>query len=411
MNNGGDSMASRREDVQYLEYIFSKFYDIGVNSYGGVTRLGYTKIEDEMHEMYKRLGEEENFYTYIDEVGNTFVANDISDKEYYLIGSHLDSVVNGGRYDGVAGVLAGLLILNWAKNDNLDIPIRVAGFRCEESSNFGKCTIGSGLITGELTKDDVKGLVSKTGKSIIEIFNNKGYNLSPKKIENIKQYLELHIEQGKVLEEYDIKVGIVSDIAGPRRFGICIQGEAEHSGATPMDMRADALCAASEFILELERLGQEEAYRKSVTTVGVLNNAPNVLNVIPGEVNLGIDIRGIDINSLDVIENNMKIIIDKISKKRGVKFFLQDTGRFDPVKMSSYMQKKLIECSERLRISHKVMPSGAGHDAMAFTRICDTAMVFIPCYKGISHNKSEFSSLLSIYDGAKIIYEYLKGEK
>ncbi|MGL6106458.1 hydantoinase/carbamoylase family amidase [Romboutsia sp.] len=404
-------MASRREDVQYLEYIFSQFYDIGVNSYGGVTRLGYTKIEDEMHDMFKDLGEEENLHTYIDEVGNTFVANDISNKEYYLIGSHLDSVVNGGRYDGVVGVLAGLLILNWAKNDNLDIPIRVGAFRCEESSNFGKCTIGSGLITGELKRDDVKGLVSKTGRSIIEIFNSKGYNLSPKKIENVKQYLELHIEQGKVLEEYDIKAGIVTHIAGPRRFEICIYGEAEHSGATPMDMRSDALCAASEFVLELEKLGRKEAHRKSVTTVGVLNNNPNVLNVIPGEVNLGIDIRGIDINSLDEIENGMNEAMKRISKERNVKFFLQSTGRFDPVKMSTHMQKKLSECSEKLRISHKVMPSGAGHDAMAFTRVCDTAMVFIPCYKGISHNKSEFSSLLSIYDGAKIIYEYLKGEK
>ncbi|MGL4911200.1 MAG: hydantoinase/carbamoylase family amidase, partial [Romboutsia sp.] len=391
-------------------YIFSKFYDIGANSYGGVTRLGYTKVEDDMHNMFKYLGEDEGFYTYVDEVGNTYVANDISDKKYYLIGSHLDSVVNGGRYDGVAGVIAGLLILKWVKNEKLDIPIRIAAFRCEESSNFGTCTIGSGLITGELTRDDVKGLVSKTGRHILDIFNSNGYSLTPKKIENIKQYLELHIEQGKVLEEYGIKVGIVSDIAGPRRFEVSILGEAEHSGATPMDMRSDALCAASELILELEHLGKTESYRKSVTTVGVINNAPNVLNVIPGDVNLGVDIRGIDIDSLNKIENSMKSAVTEISERRNINIFIQDTGRFDPVKMSSYMQKKLIESSDKLKISHKVMPSGAGHDAMAFSKICDTAMVFIPCYRGISHNKSEFSSLLSIYDGASVIHEYLKGE-
>lgn len=403
-------MASKREDIEYLEYIFSKFYDIGANSYGGVTRLGYTKVEDDMHNMFKSLGEDEEFYTYIDEVGNTYVANDISQKSYYLMGSHLDSVVNGGRYDGVAGVIAGLLILKWVKDENLDIPIRVAAFRCEESSNFGKCTIGSGLITGELTKDDIKGLVSKTGRHIVDIFYSNGYNLNPKKIENVKQYLELHIEQGKVLEEYGIKVGIVTDIAGPRRFEISILGEAEHSGATPMDMRNDALCAASELILELEKIGMDESYRKSVTTVGVINNGPNVLNVIPGEVTLGVDIRGIDIDSLDKIESYMKSTIREIMKKRNVEIFAQDTGRFDPVKMSSYIQKKFIESSEKLKISHKVMPSGAGHDAMAFSKICDTAMIFIPCYRGISHNKSEFSSLLSIYDGCKVIYEYLKGE-
>lgn len=404
-------MASKREDIEYLEYIFSKFYDIGANSYGGVTRLGYTKVEDDMHNMFKSLGEDEEFYTYIDEVGNTYVANDISQKPYYLMGSHLDSVVNGGRYDGVAGVIAGLLILKWAKDENLDIPIRVAAFRCEESSNFGKCTIGSGLITGELTKDDIKGLVSKTGRHIVDIFYSNGYSLNPKKIENVKQYLELHIEQGKVLEEYGIKVGIVTDIAGPRRFEISVLGEAEHSGATPMDMRHDALCAASELILELEKIGMDESYRKSVTTVGVINNGPNVLNVIPGDVTLGVDIRGIDIDSLDKIESYMKSTIREIMKKRNVEIFAQDTGRFDPVKMSSYMQKKLIESSEKLKISHKVMPSGAGHDAMAFSKICDTAMIFIPCYRGISHNKSEFSSLLSIYDGCKVMYEYLKGEQ
>lgn len=403
-------MASKREDIEYLEYIFSKFYDIGANSYGGVTRLGYSKVEDEMHEMFKMLGESEDFNTYIDEVGNTYIANDISDKKYYLMGSHLDSVVNGGRYDGVAGVIAGLLILKWAKDEKIDIPIRVGAFRCEESSNFGKCTIGSGLITGELSKDDVKGLISKTGKYIVEVFNNKGYSFTPKKIENIKQYIELHIEQGKVLEEYGIKIGIVSDIAGPRRFEVSILGEAEHSGATPMEMRSDALCAASEFILELENLGNMESYRKSVTTVGVINNGPNVLNVIPGEVTLGVDIRGIDIDSLDIIENRMKNAAKQVSQKRDVKVFIQEAGRFDPVKMSSYMQKKLSECSDRLKVTHKVMPSGAGHDAMAFSKICDSAMVFIPCYRGISHNKSEFSSLLSIYDGAKVIYEYLKGE-
>ncbi len=403
-------MASQRENIQYLEYIFSKFYDIGSNSYGGVTRLGYSKVEDEMHNMFMDLGEEENFYTYIDEVGNTFVANELTNKEFYLIGSHLDSVVNGGRYDGVVGVLAGLLILKWSKDDGLNIPIRVAAFRCEESSNFGKCTIGSGLITGELKKENIKGLISKSGRSIVDLFNSNGYSLTPEPITNIKQYLELHIEQGKVLEEYDIKVGIVSDIAGPRRFEVYVYGEAEHSGATPMDMRYDALCAASEFILKLEEIGKSQAYKKSVTTVGVINSSPNVLNVIPGEVSLGVDIRGIDIESLDKIVEEMNKIISEISNKRKVKFFSQNTGSFDPVKMNDYMQKKLIESCEKLRITHKIMPSGAGHDAMAFANICDTAMVFIPCYKGISHNKSEFSSLLSIYDGARVIYEYIKGE-
>lgn len=398
------------EDMQYLEYIFSKFYEIGSTNYGGVTRLGYSIEEDKMHNVLKEIAKEQSFETYVDEVGNTYVINDSLDKDYYLIGSHLDSVINGGRYDGVAGIIAGLMVLKWSKEDNLDVPIKVAAFRCEESSSFGMCTIGSGLITNKIKKKDIEKLSAKDGQTIDEIFSKRKYSLTPQKISKIKGYIELHIEQGKVLENSHMDVGIVSDIAAPRRFNLYIKGEAEHSGATPMNMRCDALCAASEFILSLEKIGQNETLKKSVATVGVVDNLPNVLNVIPGEVKLGIDIRGIDINSLDTMEKKIKDSINHISNKRNVNIFIEKISKSNPVKMSSYMQNKLIESSKGLELGYKVMSSGAGHDAMTFTEICDTALLFIPCNKGISHNKSEFTSLENILNGAKVIYEYLRGE-
>lgn len=403
-------MISTIENMQYLEKIFNKFYAIGSNNQGGVTRLGYSEEEDEMHNVFKLIVEKEGFQTYEDEVGNTYALNNKESNEHYLIGSHLDSVINGGRYDGVAGVIAGLMILKWAKEDNLNIPIKVVAFRCEESSNFGMCTIGSGLLTNEINKNDVENLVSKKGERLKEIFKKKGYNLNPKKISNIKQYLELHIEQGKVLEECGVRVGIVSDIAAPKRFNIYIQGEAEHSGATPMNMRYDALCAASELILGIEKIGKQQGIKKSVATVGVINNLPNALNVIPGEVKLGVDIRGIDKNSLNIMEKQIREILDDISKKRNLKIFIEKTSELIPVKMSSYMQERLSECCKKTKISYEILPSGAGHDAMLFPKICDTDLIFIPCAKGISHNKNEFTSLESILDGSKVMYEYLKGE-
>lgn len=213
-------MISTIENMQYLEKVFNEFYAIGSNNQGGVTRLGYSEEEDEMHNVFKFIVEKEGFQTYEDEVGNTYALNNKESSEHYLIGSHLDSVINGGRYDGVVGVIAGLMILKWAKEDNLNIPIKVVAFRCEESSNFGMCTIGSGLLTNEISKNDVENLISQKGERLKEIFEKKGYNLNPKKISNIKQYLELHIEQGKVLEEWGVRVGIVSDIAAPKRFNI-----------------------------------------------------------------------------------------------------------------------------------------------------------------------------------------------
>ncbi|PYG90313.1 N-carbamoyl-L-amino-acid hydrolase [Ruminiclostridium sufflavum DSM 19573] len=403
-------MKNYLDDTAYAEYIFDKFYSVGSAANGGVTRLGYSKEEDEMHEIFKKLGEAEGHIYSEDEVGNSFLYNKGQKGDCYLIGSHLDSVIEGGRYDGVAGIITGLLILHWAELDKLSLPIAVGAFRCEESSNFGRCTLGSGLVTEEVYKQDIGELMSVDGRLLKDIFKEKNYTLHPKKISGIKEYIELHIEQGKVLEEYNNKIGIVETIAGPRRFYFHINGMAEHSGATPMDMRNDALCGAAELILEIEQAGKEEAVYKSVATAGVVRNYPNAMNVIPGEVLLGVDIRGVDASSLDRTENRIKTAAKRICENRGLTYFRETISSIPPIKMTQEMQLKLAAAAKKLKLSHRVMMSGAGHDAMSFAEICKTAMIFIPCEKGISHNKREFTSIQNICDGARVIYEYLKGE-
>lgn len=400
------------EDIEYAEYLFDRFYSIGAVESGGVSRLGYTEAEDTMHSTLEALGIEKGYSCCTDEVGNTYVYNKAceEDEEYYLIGSHLDSVIDGGRYDGVSGIISGLLLLEWAKKEGRKIPIRVGAMRCEESSNFGRSTIGSGLITNEVYKHDIGEAANRNGLLLKDIFADKGYHLKPARISGIKEYIELHIEQGKVLEEYGDKVGIVKTIAGPRRFTIHIHGNAEHSGATPMGMRSDALCAAAEIILEVEEIGKSESMYQSVATVGIVENKPNALNVIPGEVTLGVDMRGIDISSLDRMEARLKSICKKVCEKRKLKYFREKTSDIPPINMSVELQQKLLAAAKRLKLQHRLMISGAGHDAMSFASVCDTAMVFIPCAKGISHNKREFATIESICDGAMVIYEYLKEE-
>ena len=402
-------MENRIEDVQYCEKLFDSFYDVGCTETGGVTRLGYSAQEDQMHEVFAGLAKELHCKILKDEVGNTYASN-ANGKEYYLIGSHLDSVIEGGRYDGVAGIIAGLMVMRWAREDGVNIPLRVGAFRCEESSNFGCCTIGSGLITKEIYKQDVGSLVSKAGKSLEQIFRERSLNLHPSRINGVKQYLELHIEQGKVLEEAGTPVGIVQTIAGPRRFKLYLRGMAEHSGATPMGMRCDAMCAASEIILELERIGNREAVYQSVATVGVVNNHPNALNVIPGEVELGVDIRGIEVSSLDRIEREMRESARRICKKRGIEYLEVKTSEIPPIDMSEDVQNGLEMAARRLGVNCRRMVSGAGHDAMSFAGICNTGMVFIPCVKGVSHNRMEFASITDICEGARVMYEYLKEE-
>ena len=175
-----------------------------------------------------------------------------------------------------------------------------------------------------------------------------------------------------------------------------------------MMMRNDALCAASEVILEVERLGQRESMYQSVATVGVLYNKPNAMNVIPGEVQMGIDIRGIDTASLDRIERGVLDSARSICKKRNLQLIEEKLSSIPPIEMTKDLEMKLEKAARSLNISNRVMVSGAGHDAMSFANICDTAMLFIPCDKGISHNKMEFATINDICSGARVIYEHIR---
>ncbi len=398
-------------DLQYLERLFEAFYEVGALPGGGVTRLGYTELEDEMHRRFADLARELGCRIEIDLAGNSYAFSEEAE-EYVLIGSHLDSVIQGGRYDGVAGVMAGLLLLKRAREAGLKLPLKAVAFRCEESSNFGCCTMGSGLVTGQLKEgpDRLSQLTGKDGVRLGDVFARRGLSLTPPRITGVKQYLELHIEQGKVLEETGARVGVVSTIAGPRRWKLQLKGLAEHSGATPMSMRQDALCAAAEIVLAVERIGQREAVRcESVATVGVIQNTPNALNVIPGAAELGIDLRGSDMGSLDRMEQDTLRTAREICARRRIDLLESKLSEMDPVRMDEGIQRGLAAAAAHLGISCRNMPSGAGHDAMAFAPLFPTGMVFIPCRKGISHNPLESAALESILDGADVLWEYVKG--
>ena len=396
-------------DLSYLGRLFDTFYEVGALPDGGVTRLGYTEVEDEMHRRFTALAMELGCAVEADLAGNTYAYLAPAD-EYILIGSHLDSVIEGGRYDSVAGVMAGLLLLKRARDERCLLPLKVAAFRCEESSNFGCCTMGSGLVTHQLKEgpEQLARLTGKNGVTLGDVFARRGLSLTPPRITGVRAYLELHIEQGKVLEETGTRVGVVSTIAGPRRWKLQLKGLAEHSGATPMSMRQDALCAAAEIVLAVEQIGRREAdLCESVATVGVLQNSPNALNVVPGAAELGIDLRGSHMDSLDRMEQDTLSAAREICGRRNISLTESKLSELDPVSMDPSLQQGLMAAADRLGISCRNMPSGAGHDAMAFAPLFPTGMVFIPCEKGISHNPMESASLRSILDGADVLWAYL----
>lgn len=394
-------------DIDVIKRWFDYLYSIGADETGGVTRLGYTKNEDVMHGAIRNFAREMGLKYSSDEVGNTYVYDE-DYSEYYLIGSHLDSVISGGRYDGVLGVLAGLLILKWIKDNNLNIPLKVVAFRCEESSSFGIATVGSGLITKKLQIEKMKKVKNTEGVSLYEALRFRGYNPECKKIEGVLNYFELHIEQGRILEDEGLKIGIINSIAAATRYRLTIDGRQDHSGATPMGMRQDALCAAGEIIIELENIAKRESIHSSVGTVGYLGNYPNAFNVVPGRVKMGLDIRGVEKDSIDRIDDEIVKFVDEVCKKRNLNYELDNISKAIPVKLDENLKNELSEIATKLGVEHKIMNSGAGHDAMKFWDIAPTGMVFIPCKDGVSHNKAEEIEYEDIILGSKIIFEELK---
>lgn len=331
-----------------------------------------------------------------------------------MVGSHTDSVPNGGNYDGVVGVLSAIEAVRSMTEDNVehDHTIAVVDFMCEESSRFGAATLGSKAMRGELTLDDLHRLVDKKGISIYEALQSR--NLNPDGIETmeytrpVKAFIEIHIEQGKVLEHEQKKIGIVTGIAAPERFYVTIRGNADHSGATPMKLRHDALCGASKIILGIEEIASMQEEPPVVGTVGVIEVIPGAMNVIPGAVKLGVDIRSISKVARDSVVTLIKEFIDVICEKRGLSYTIEPIAQDHPVAMHPAMIREIEGAVKAVDVEYMTMPSGAGHDAMHWADVVPTGMIFIPCREGISHNPAEFADLADIITGAKVLDTVLR---
>ena len=331
-----------------------------------------------------------------------------------MVGSHTDSVPNGGNYDGVVGVLSAIEVIRSMTDDGYkhDHTIAVVSFMCEESGRFGDATLGSKAMRGELTLQDLHRLVDKQGVSLYEAL--KGRNLNPDGIEEmeyirpVKSFTEIHIEQGKVLEHEQKTIGIVTGIAAPERFYVTIRGNADHSGATPMNLRHDALCGASKIILGIEEIASMQEVPPVVGTVGVVEVMPGAMNVIPGAVKLGVDIRSISKAARNSVVTLVKEFIDITAEKRGLSYTIETIAQDHPVEMHPAMIREIEEAVKSVGVEYMTMPSGAGHDAMHWAEVVPTGMIFIPCRDGISHNPAEFAEMDDIVTGAEVLDKVLR---
>ncbi|QKF64724.1 M20 family metallo-hydrolase [Campylobacter corcagiensis] len=369
---------------------------------GGLTRLAFSNEDKNAREFFINLVKSYDLDIRVDSVGNIYARfSDVLEPDLPAIsvGSHIDSVPNGGFYDGTLGVMAGLEAIVSIKeilktnNEKLKRPLELIVFVAEESSRFKMATIGSKIISGKLSVSRLKELVDDSGISVFDAMKNFGLN--PENLEKsilkdktYKSYIELHIEQGRVLEEMGISVGVVTGIAAPIRFELTINARADHSGATPMNMRCDALVAASHIILAARNFASE--FKTAVATVGYTKVIPGALNVVPGKVVMGVDMRDIDEKNLNTLNQNLRNYINDLSNEFGFSYEIKELAADTPVKLDDSLINLLYKNALDLDIKAHKMPSGAGHDAMHMSGIADkVGMIFIPCKNGISHNIDE----------------------
>lgn len=385
--------------------------EIGKDPEGGVTRLAFTEEEKEAKSYVAKLMKEAGMTVYVDAIGNLFGRFEgiQSDLPAVLIGSHIDSVFNGGRFDGTAGVISAIEVVRTLKEKDLhpQYPIEVVAFTDEEGARFSTGMLGSKALCGELSLEELHIAKDKQNISIWDAMKQAGYD--PEKIGSakrnpatIKAYLELHIEQGKVLESKGLPVGVVTGIAGPLWFRFTLYGEAGHAGATPMFLRKDPMTAAAKIILSIEEIVKGRP--STVATVGALHTQPGGINVIPGTVQFSLDLRDISELVRDKIEKEIIDTVSNVCRERGILYEIEELDRTKPGICSSKMVELISKSCRDANLPIYKLPSGAFHDAVIISSISDIGMIFVRSKDGISHNPKEWSDPADLAFGAEVLF-------
>ncbi|WP_153731018.1 Zn-dependent hydrolase [Sporosarcina obsidiansis] len=378
------------------------------------TRRPFTEEYQQSREWLKSEMISAGLTVYVDAASNLIGERQGSRPELppIMIGSHTDSVVGGGRFDGIIGVLGGIEIARQLMEQDvtLEHTLLIVDFTAEEASEFGISTIGSRGMVGNLT-DEVLDRVNHTGLKLrkgIEQLDGRpeAINEEKKTAGDIRLYLELHIEQGPVLEQTNHELGIVTGIVGIRRFQVVCKGIANHAGTTPMNMRTDALTSASEVVLSIEDAANQSYTSQIVGTVGRLFVEPNASNVVPGHVTFDFELRSLQPDVLDEATRNIEQSIASISSKRNIEICMIPISVSDSIVIQDNIIEGIEESCNKVGSSIK-LPSGAGHDANQIASIAPVGMIFVPSQNGISHSADEWTDYELVAKGVQALWNSL----
>ncbi len=382
----------------------------------GITRLALSEEDLQARGYVTGLMQELGMKIRVDAIGNIIGRFEGTDPEAapVIVGSHLDSVPEGGRYDGVLGVVGGLAAIRRIKEvGKTRRPLELIIFTAEESSRFGFATMGSKAMAGVADVRSWAKAKDPQGVSFLEALSLAG--LSSDNIEAasrvgepIHAFVELHIEQGPILEDEELAIGVVEAIAAPTRLKIKVEGTPGHSGTTPMDCREDALVTAAQIVLAVREVALSRYGDGTVGTVGNLKVHPGVMNVIPGIAEMWVDIRGVDHESIVETLQELKDEISIIAEAEGTTVSIEVMTSDKPVRLNPMVINMVETACKDLKVSYKRMNSGAGHDTMYMAALAPAGMIFIPCANGISHNPEESASPADIMTGIDVLTRTLR---
>ena len=380
---------------------------IGATEKGGVRRLTLTDVDRRGRDQFVAWCKEAGLRIEVDGIGNIFARRQGTDRDALPVamGSHLDSQPSGGKFDGAYGVMAGLEVIRTLNDAGIKTraPVEVAAWTNEEGSRFVPTLMGSGVYAGIhpleeiLTHKDIEGI------SVGDALNQIGYagKAQPHKL---GAYFEAHIEQGPVLEDTKTTIGVVLGALGQRWFDVNITGQDSHAGPTPMETRKDALLAASRLVIEVNRIATSfPDYARG--TVGHMIVKPNSRNVVPGTVSMSVDLRNAKDATLSAMAEDLRKTIKELEKQTRTTFTLKEVVYFPPSEFAPDLVASVREGSQAFGYSHRDMVSGAAHDAVYMARIAPTAMVFVPCEGGISHNEIENARPEDLAAGCNVLLQ------
>ena len=400
-------LSNVRINAQRLWDSLMEMAQIGGTPKGGCKRLTLTDLDKQGRELFRDWCEKEGCTIKVDEMGNMFARRAGVEDELtpVLMGSHLDTQPTGGKFDGVLGVLGALEVVRSLNDLKIKTkrPIIVANWTNEEGSRFAPAMVSSGVFAGVYSKEWAYARVDSDGKTIGDELERIGFK-GEEKVGGwpIHCSFELHIEQGPILEAENYDVGVVTHGQGQRWYEIRLTGFESHAGSTPMPRRKDALLGAARIVELVNRIGLSKA-PLAVSTVGMLNPYPNSRNVIPGEVFMTSEFRHPIDSVLTEMDAELKAGVEAIAKRIGLTYELKQVFYYPPVEFDKDCVAAVRSAAQHLGYTHRDIVSGAGHDACYLARVAPTAMIFVPCEDGISHNEIENATKEDIAAGAEIL--------